>query len=313
LIYDAIILGAGPAGLTAAMYALRSGLNILIIESPFVISQASYAAIVENFPGFINGISGGKFVSNLKEQVGNLGASISSAEVRSIEALVHKGSKQWRINLDEKHYDALSVIVATGASAKRLGLEGEDRLIGKGVSYCAICDGIFFKDKDIAIIGGGDSALEEALFLSGIAKKVTVIHRRNKLRAVKLLQDKVFSNKKIDIKWDSVVTAISGENKVSGLRLENVITRIPEDFNCDGVFISIGKTPNTYFLQDTLALEKQGYIITNKNLQTSRQGVFACGDCRDTLFRQIVTACADGALAAEMCRHHIDTIKASKT
>jgi thioredoxin reductase (NADPH) len=309
LIYDIVIIGAGPAGLTAAMYALRARMAVLVIECPSVISQAIYALTVENFPGFPDGINGSEFITNLKKQVNSLGGSILSSDIKSIERHAPGDQDTFHVRTEKAQYDALSVIIATGASAKRLNSQGEERFLGKGVSYCAACDGMFFKDRHIAVVGGGDSALEEALFLTRFAKRIFLIHRRDKLRAVKLLQDRVFSNAKIDIVWNSVIDEILGDNKMLGLRVKNKSTGISADLDCQGLFVSIGKTPNTGFLQGMVGLDSQGYIITDKALETSEKGIFACGDCRDTLFRQIITACGDGALASEICRKYIDAKK----
>ena len=309
MIYDTIIIGAGPAGLTAAIYALRAKLNTLVIEDPSVMSQAGYSTVVENFPGFPEGISGVRLILNFKKQVGLLGGTIISGNVKVVNSFNEQGRGLWQISADKGEYKTVSVIAASGATAKRLGVKGEAKFSGKGVSYCAVCDGVFFKDKHIAVIGGGDSALEEALFLTRFAKKVTIIHRRDKLRAVKLLQDRVFSNKKIEIAWDSVMDEISGKDKVEKIRIKNTKSGALTETECEGVFVSIGKTPNTGFLKNVLDIDENGYIITDKSLKASAYGVFACGDCRDTLFRQIITACGDGALAAKSCTSYIDSMK----
>jgi thioredoxin reductase (NADPH) len=309
LIYDVVVIGAGPAGLTAGIYALRAGMSTLIIDCPSVISQAAYALTIENFPGFPSGISGNELISNMKKQASALGGLFLSGNVNVIEKSAEKGRGLWDIKLGEKQQRSLSVIVATGASAKKLDSKGEEKFLGKGVSYCAACDGIFFKDRPIAVVGGGDSAIEEALFLTRFARKVTIVHRRDRLRAVKLLQDRVFKNKKIDIAWNSIVDEILGDNRVLRLRIKDVLTGCLKDITCEGVFVSIGKNPNTYFLKGLTELDSQGYIVTDKGLQASQEGIFACGDCRDSIFKQIVTSCGDGALAAETCRQYIDALK----
>ncbi len=309
MIYDVVIIGAGPAGLTAGIYTLRAGMSTLIIDCPSVISQAAYAFIVENFPGFPHGISGNELLSNLKKQVNILGGLFSSGNVNAMERYAEKGQTFWDIKLEGKHYRSLSAIMATGASAKKLDSKGEEKFLGKGVSYCATCDGIFFKDRPITVVGGGNSALEEALFLTRFARKVIIVHRRDRLRAVQLLQDRVFADKKIEIAWNSIVDEILGDNRVLGLRIKDVLTGRLRNIECEGVFVSIGKNPNTYFLKGLTELDSQGYIVTGKNLETSQEGVFACGDCRDSIFKQIVTSCGDGALAAETCRQYIDARK----
>jgi len=310
--YDTIIIGAGPAGLTSAIYTLRARLRTLVIEDPSVLSQAGYAALVENFPGFPEGISGSGLVQNEKKQVISFGGQIVSGRVKSIEHDNREGRDMWSVVLDNNRYQALSVIVASGASAKRLGVPGEERLSGRGVSYCAICDGLFFRDKRVAVVGGGDSAIEEALFLTRFASKVYIVHRRNALRAVKVLQEKALSNEKIEIIWDSVVDEILGESRVSGLKIRELIKNTSSKVDCEGLFVSIGNTPNTGFMKNIAVLDKDGYIKTDKELNSSKIGIFACGDCRDTSLKQIVTACGDGALAGVSCQRYVDAIKENK-
>ncbi len=305
-IYDVIIIGAGPAGLTAAMYTSRACLKTLIIENPSIMSQAGYAVLVENFPGFTQGVSGPQFIANLKSQAISLGAELIVGNVNSVKFLKQQNHGIWQINTLDKTYRALSQIVASGASARKLDIPDEDRFLGKGLSYCATCDGAFFKDKEIAVIGGGNSAVEEAIFLTRFAGKVTIIHRRDKLRATRFLQEKAFSNKRIDILWNSIVDKILGDSKVSGLRLKNLDTNTLRELRCEGVFVSIGKIPNTEFLKGVTSLDDNGYVITDRELKTSEKGIFACGDCRDTFLRQIVTACGDGALAAYSCQQYIE-------
>lgn len=311
MIYDAAIIGAGPAGLTAGIYTSRAGLNTFITDDLSNISQAAYAGIIENFPGFDKGINGAEFISRSKTQVLSFGGDVVSQKVKEVRPIVVEGRHCFQVSCDNAEYTALAVIAASGAFARRLGVKGEAEFLGKGVSYCAVCDGAFFKDKAIAVAGGGDSAVEEALFLTRFAKKVVIIHRRDKLRAVKALQEKVFSNKKIEISWDSVVEEVigSGTAKMSGLKIRNTKTQKTSHLECEGLFVSIGRIPNTDFLKNTVDLDTNGYIITGKGLSTTAKGVFACGDCRDTLLMQVVTACADGAVAAQSCLAYIDKIK----
>jgi thioredoxin reductase (NADPH) len=304
--YDVIIIGAGPAGLTAAIYVLRAGLHMRVIEDPSIASQAGYAAMVENFPGFPEGISGVELLSRFKKQVSVLGGNIIPGGVKAVSRYKGHGQREWQVLSGKESYKTVSLIVASGAQAKRLNVKGESEFSGKGVSYCAVCDGVFFKDKHIAVIGGGDSALEEALFLTRFAKKVTIIHRRDKLRAVKLLQNRAFADKKIEIAWNSVIDEVLGKGKVERIRIKNTKSGSLTETGCEGVFVSIGKTPNTDFLKNVLDIDENGYIITDNGLKASAQGIFACGDCRNTMFRQIVTACGDGALAADSCIRYID-------
>jgi len=307
--YDVIIIGAGPAGLTAAIYTSRARLKTLIIESPSIMSQAGSAVFVENFPGFTQGVSGPQFIANLKTQVASLGAELIVGDVCGVEFLKQQKNGIWQVNTSDKDYQALSQIVASGARARKLNIPDEDRLLGKGISYCATCDGAFFKDREIAVIGGGDSAVEDAIFLTRFASKVTIVHRRDRLRATRFLQDAALSNKRVDISWNSVVDKILGDSRVSGLRLKNLDTNRLRELRCEGLFVSIGKRPNTEFLKGIADLDDNGYIITDRELKTSEKGIFACGDCRDTFFRQIVTACGDGALAAYSCQQYIEQLK----
>jgi thioredoxin reductase (NADPH) len=308
LIHDVIVIGAGPAGLTAALYVLRANLKALIIEDPFIASQAAYAFVIENFPGFPGGISGMDLMKKLKEQVASFGVEILSESAAGITNS-GQGPQLWQVSAGKSVYGAVSVIVASGAIPKKLGVSGEYEFTGKGVSYCAACDGALFKDKNVVVAGGGDSALEEALFLSRFAKKVSIVHRRDKLRAAKILQTKVFAQDKIGIMWNSAIEEIMGEKAVSKLRLRDTVTGELRDIDCQGLFVSVGTTPNTDFVKDTLDMDENGYIITGNGLSASAQGIFVCGDCRDTLFRQIVTACGDGAVAARSCVHYVDTMK----
>ena len=307
--YDVIIIGAGPAGLTAAIYTLRARLKTLIVGSASIMSQAGYALLVENFPGFAQGISGPQLISEVKTQAMSLGAEFLTGDVNGVESLKQQDQEIWQADISGKKYSAMSLIVATGASSRKLGIMDEDKLLGRGVSYCATCDGAFFKDKEIAVIGGGDAAVAEAIFLTRFASKVTIVHRRERLRATKLLQEKAFANKAIEVSWNSVVDKILGHSKVSGLQLRDVNTNALKEFSCEGVFVSIGKIPNTEFLKSIANLDDNGYVITDRELKVSERGVFACGDCRDTSLRQIVTACGDGALAAYSCQQYLDEMK----
>ena len=213
---------------------------------------------------------------------------------------------------DDKSYTSRAVIIASGARPKRLDISGEDKFRGKGVSYCATCDGALFKNKEVVVAGGGDTALEEAIFLTRFAKKVTVIHRRNALRGTKILQERAFSNKKIEFVWDAGISEILGDTKVSTVKVKNVKTGAEKDLSCDGVFIFVGYTPNTAFLKDLLPLDESGYIIADDDCLTSKPGIFACGDCRKKLLRQVVTACGDGATAAFACQRYMENLQQNR-
>ena len=300
--YDVIIIGGGPAGLTAGIYASRARLKTLLIESFSVPCQAVTTDHIENYPGFPEGINGFELVEKFKKQAEKFGAEFVVSEVKTIK----ENNSFWQVITEDKSYIARSVIIASGASPKKLDIPGEDKFRGRGVSYCGTCDGALFKDKEAVVAGGGDTALEEAIFLTRFVRKVTVVHRRNALRGTKILQERAFANKKIEFIWDSVVTEIKGANKVTGVKIKNVKTSAETDFSCDGVFIFVGYTPNTSFLKDVLSMDESGYIIADDNCLASKPGVFVCGDCRKKLLRQVITACGDGATAAFSCQHYIE-------
>jgi len=300
--YDVIIIGGGPAGLTAGIYASRARLKTLVVESFSVPCQAVTTDHIENYPGFPDGVNGFELIEKFKKQAGKFGTEFIAAEVREIK----EAKPGWRILTEDKTYTTSSIIIAAGASPKRLDVPGEDKFRGRGVSYCGTCDGALFKNKEIVVVGGGDTALEEALFLTRFVKKATVIHRRDALRGTKILQERAFADKKIEFAWDSVVTEITGAAKVAGVKIKNVKTNAMTDFSCDGVFIFAGYKPNTDFLKGAVPLDEAGYIISDDNCLTSKAGIFACGDCRKKLLRQVVTACGEGATAAFSCRHYLE-------
>jgi len=301
--YDVIIIGGGPAGLTAGIYASRARFKTLIIESYSVACQAVTTDHIENYPGFSEGINGFELIENFKKQAGWFGTEFIAADVRGVK----ENKPGWEVITDDKSYFSRAVIIASGASPKRLDVPGEDKFRGKGVSYCGTCDGALFRNKAVVVVGGGDTALEEAIFLTKFADKVTVVHRRDALRGTKILQERAFASKKIGFIWNSVVTEIIGSAKVTGAKIKNVKTGEVTDFLCDGVFIFVGYTPNTAFLKDVLQLNESGYVISDDNCVTSRQGVFAAGDCRKKLLRQVVTAAGDGATAAFACQRYLES------
>jgi len=300
-IYDVIIIGGGPAGLTAGLYASRAGLKTLLIESYTLPSQAVVTASIENYPGFPEGIDGFTLIDKFKKQAEKFGLESSLGTVKSIQ----KDIQTWQIEVEDNRYNCLSLIIATGARSKELGIPGENKFRGRGVSYCATCDGALFKDKDIIVVGGGDSAVEEALFLTNFARKVTLIHRRDKLRATKILQERVFSHKKIDFVWSTQVIEILGKENVEAVKVKNLITQQESKIPCQGIFIFVGLIPNTDFLKGIIELDEAGYIITDEEMKTSKEGVFAGGDCRKKRLRQIVTACGDGAMAAFSAQRYV--------
>ena len=309
MIYDAIIIGGGPAGLTAAIYASRARLKTLLVESFTVPGQAVITADIENYPGFPEDLNGFDLIDKLKKQAKKFETEFKVADVKDIKESKETGKRIWQLDLGEEKLSAFSVIIATGARPKMIGIPGEDTFRGKGVSYCATCDGALFKNKNIAVLGGGDTAVEEALFLTKFASKVTLIHRRDRLRATKILQERAFANKKIEFIWNSIATEILGDGRVRSLKVKNIKDNKEKDLACDGVFVFVGYVPNTDFLKKVLKMDKNSYIIADDDMKTSKHGVFVAGDARKKLLRQIVTACGDGATAAFSARLYVEELK----
>ena len=289
--YPIIIVGGGPAGLTAAIYAARAGHQPLVIEKELVGGQIARVELVENYPGYPQGISGEELGGLMHQQASRYGAEILFAEVTGMDNHLKE------VKTTEGDFVAQAIIIAAGAQRRRLEVPGEDEFLGRGVSYCATCDGPLFRDKSVAVIGGGDAALTEAISLSKFASGVKVIHRRNELRARKLLQDRAITDPKIEFLLDTVVTAIEGDSLVTGLRLANVKTGNSFFLPCGGVFVAVGLIPNTQFLKD-MPLDGAGQIIADESMATNIPGIFAAGDIRHASPRQVVTACGDGATAA---------------
>ena len=297
-----LIIGSGPAALTAAVYTSRANLSPLVIEGLESGGQLMTTTDVENFPGFPDGIMGPELIENMRRQAEKFGTKFVYDDVIDVDF----SKVPFTVKTDSQEYQSQTVIISTGARPRKLGLESETRLWGHGVSSCATCDGAFFKGKEVCIVGGGDSAIEEAIFLTRFATKVTVIHRRDELRASKIMQDKAFANDKIHFLWDSVIDEIlSADNtKVTGIKVKNVKTDNISDYPCDGVFVAIGHIPNTKLFEEKLELDKAGYIITQASTTcTNIKGVFAAGDVVDHTYRQAITASAMG------CKAAIDTEK----
>lgn len=311
--YKSIIVGTGPAGLTAAIYLARANLNPLVIEGPQPGGQLTTTTEVENFPGFPDGIMGPELMDNMRKQAERFGAEFRTGWVNSIDASDRPFKLQVE-GLGELVTDTL--IISTGASAKYLGIPGEQDNIGRGVSTCATCDGFFFRGKEIIVIGGGDSALEEAGFLTKFGSKVTLVHRREELRGSKIMQDRVRSNEKVELALDRTpLEVLIGENGVvSGLKVRNNATNEEEIINASGVFVAIGHHPNTGFVKGLVDTDENGYIVVNPGTsETNIPGIFACGDVQDTRYRQAITAAGSGCMAALDCEKYIENLEHAST
>jgi thioredoxin reductase (NADPH) len=302
--YDLVIIGGGPAGLTAGLYAARARLNVILIEKAVPGGQVIITDWIDNYPGFPEGLSGPDLVEKLTEQVNRFDLKIEYNEVVSVDL----SGPVKKLTLNDRIITAHTIIIATGASPKRLGIPGENTFYGKGVSSCATCDGPFFKDRVVAAVGGGDTAVQETVFLTKFAKKVYLIHRRNKLRASAILQERAFANDKIEFVWDSMLTRINGLTDVEAVSLENVKTGDKTELAVDGCFIWVGIIPNTNFLVDAVKLDDNGFVIADLNMETSVPGVLAAGDVRTTPIRQIATAVGDAAVAAFTAEQYIENL-----
>ncbi len=292
---NVIIIGSGPAGLTAAIYAARANLNPLMIEGEEVGGQLMTTTDVENYPGFAEGIMGPDLMMVTRKQAERFGTRFISQNVTKVDF----SSQPFKMWVGDKEYQSKSVIISTGASAKYLGLENERRLLGRGVSACATCDGAFFRDVDVCIVGGGDTAMEEALFLTRFAKKVWVFHRREEFRASKVMADRVLNHDKIEVVWNTQLVDVLGDKAVTGVKLENVKTKEVKEMPMEGVFIAIGHKPNTDVFKEFITTNEVGYIQTKADsTYTNVEGVFACGDAQDDIYRQAITAAGTGCMAA---------------
>lgn len=305
-VHKVIIIGGGPAGYTAGIYTARALLKPLIFEGLQPGGQLSLTTLVENYPGFPDGVQGPDLMIAMKEQAKKFGADIRQIEVTDVDF----SKTPFRIKTSSGDFLTRTVIIATGASARMIGIESEKRLLGKGVSTCATCDGAFFRNQRVVVVGGGDSAMEDALFLTRFASSVTVIHRRDQLRASKIMQERALKNEKIKFIWNSVVEDIMDVKKdaVTGVILKNVKTGEKSNLDCDGVFVAIGHEPNTKIFKGKIELDEKGYIVTKNGTETSVKGVFACGDVVDHRYRQAITAAGMGCMAAIDCERYLETI-----
>jgi thioredoxin reductase (NADPH) len=298
--HEVIIIGSGPAGLTAAIYSARANLEPLVLEGePSSTSdqpggQLMLTTEVENYPGFVDGIQGPELMANFRAQAARFGAQYLQEKATRVDL----SERPFRLWTGDEEHTARAVIVSVGARSLMLGLPAEERLLGHGLSTCATCDGFFFRGHDIGVVGGGDSAVEEALFLTKFADKVTLVHRRDQLRASKIMQERAFKNDKIDFLWDSVVTDLYGDNTLSGAQVQNVKTGEYSTLPVSGMFVAIGHIPNTDIFRGQLDMDDAGYLLTHDGTHTNIEGVFACGDCQDHIYRQAVTAAGSGCMAA---------------
>lgn len=308
-LYDVLIVGGGPAGLTAGLYASRAGLTVLLTEGSSSVSQVTVTDLVENYPGIPEGINGFELRERFKTQARHFGTEVVAADVRSVQKVAENGMDCWEAATDEGTFRALSLILATGAQWRRLGVPGEEAFIGKGISFCATCDGPFYRDRSVAVVGGGNTAIQEALFLTHFAKKVTVIHRRHRFRAAAVLQERALDNPKIAVLWDSVVEGFYGLDLLQGITVRNLQTGAAKEFPADGVFIFIGLLPNTTWMKGVLDLTEDGAIPVDEDMKTVIPGIFACGDCIRKSLRQVVTACGDGATAAYSAQLYVEARK----
>jgi len=308
MIYDIIIIGGGPAGLTAGIYATRALMKTLLLEKIAPGGLVITTEKVENYPGFADGVNGYDLMEQMIKQAEKFGLETISEAVISIS----QNDKIFYVKTAAQEYQALSVIVASGTIYRNLGVEGEQAFTGRGISYCATCDAPLFRNKEVVVVGGGDAAIEEALFLTKFVNKIYLIHRRDKLRASAILQERAKQNPKIEFIWNSVISRVRGKSKIESVTIRNVLDTNERELNIDGIFVFIGFEPNTAFLEDLVELDKEGYVVTDSGMRTSREGVFSAGDVRSNTLRQIITACGDGARAAISAQHFVENLNGTE-
>jgi len=304
--YDVIIIGGGPAGFTAGLYAARAGLAALLVEGAATVSQITVTDVIENYPGIPEGINGFELVERFRRQASSFGLEITRSDVKG---LFGGPSPAWSVEGGGAVWEAPAVIIATGASWRKLGVPGEEALTGRGVSYCATCDAPFYRHREVVVVGGGNAAVQEALFLTNFASRVTIVHRRDRLRASEVLRRRALQNPRIAFAWDSVIDEIRGREGVEGVLIRNVKTNETREMKTDGVFVFVGLEPNTAFCRGVVATTPEGAVIVDRAMRTSAAGVFACGDCTDTPLRQVITACGDGAQAAYSAQLYVEAVK----
>lgn len=306
--YDVVVIGAGPAGMTAGLYAVRYGLSTVVLERQFPGGQATITDLVDNYPGFPGGIAGPELTEKMQSQVKALGVEIRLEQAVAVEA--NPPVKGWTVRTPNTSLDTRTVIVASGARPRKLGVPGEERFWGRGISCCATCDGPFFRGKKIVVVGGGDTAVKETAFLSRFAREIILVHRRDRLRAAKVLQDRLSAaGERVKFRFNSVVTEISGQDRLEAVVVKHVDTGKTDRIECDGVFVFIGLLPNSEFLPPSVEKDEGGYILTDDDMAASEPGIFACGDVRKKSLRQIVTACGDGAAAAYSALRYVEELK----
>jgi len=301
MVEKVVIIGSGPAGLSAAIYAGREGFEPLVIGGSKAASQLALTTLVENIPGFPDGVLGPDFVELLKKQAVKFGARILEKDASKVDL----SSKTFKVFADNEVYETQALIIATGANAKSLGIESEKKFIGRGVSYCATCDGAFFKGKNVFVVGGGDTAMEDSLFLTRFANSVTIVHRRDAFRASKIMQERVLSHPKIKVLWNSTIEEIKGDAKVTSVAIKNTLTSQTQTLPADGVFVAIGYEPNSKLFEGQLKLDEQRYLVTKDEIKTEVEGVFIAGDVADKRYRQAAVACGSGVKAAIEARNYL--------
>ncbi|HOO41406.1 MAG TPA: thioredoxin-disulfide reductase [Syntrophales bacterium] len=309
-VYDVLIIGGGPAGYTAGLYAARANLKALLIEGASTVSQITVTDWIENYPGILEGASGFEIVEKFRKQAVQFGLQVSQADCSSVEPMEWNGIRGWAVRSGEKSFEALALVVATGAHWRKLDVPGEETYTGRGVSYCATCDGPFYRNREVVVVGGGDTAVQEALFLTRFASKVTIVHRRDRLRAAAILQQRALDSGKIAFAWNAVVEEVTGGEAVTGVRLRDVRDAGKNwDLPAAGVFVFIGLIPNSDLVAGQADLADDGAILVDHQMRTSAPGIFACGDCTRKLLRQVVTACGDGATAAYAAQLYVEELK----